>query len=105
VVPEAAVFFSLGYERALSPGISAIGQFVGGSRYIEGFSVSDLNSIPMTLALGVAGGTPGGWGWQVSFVEDLPPKSPSVDFTFDLELNRTFGGRARTAVSESSPGP
>ncbi len=77
--------------RTWPPHLSVLAQLVGGSRYVQGFSVADLNSIPMNVAVGLAGATETGWAWQLSFAEDIPPRSPSVDFIVDLEISRTLG--------------
>ena len=91
LVPDLAALTSIGIERNLTPHLSVLAQLVGGSRYVQGFSVADLNSIPMNVAVGLAGATETGWAWQLSFAEDVPPRSPSVDFIVDLEISRTLG--------------
>jgi hypothetical protein len=66
-----------------------VAQFLGGSRYASGFGFAELDHMPFNLALG-ARGRLAAWTWQVSFTEDVPPNSPSVDFTLDLSLARVW---------------
>lgn len=90
VTQDIGVFFHAGLEREIRSGLAFVGQFGGTSRYVEGFDRGELGRIPLTLALGLAGQREDGWTWQVGFVEDVPPNSPSVDFTVHVEVGRNF---------------
>jgi hypothetical protein len=90
IMREGAWFGSAGVERGLSDSVSILGQFFGGSRYAAGFGFGELDNLPLNLGIGLRGRAGAGWAWQVSFTEDVPPNSPSVDFTLDLALTRTW---------------
>lgn len=90
IASTAAAYLSVGVEGRIRPGFSMVGQMTGSSAYVSGFEDGELDRFPSTLVLGFTGRTEGDWEWQVSFAEDLPPDSPSVDFTVDLQLGRTF---------------
>jgi len=86
---DAALYMTLGGERLLTDGLSLIAQFVGGTGYFEGLGNEQVDGNPMNLVFGFAG-RGGPWGWELSFSEDVPPGSPSTDFTLALRVNRTF---------------
>ena len=64
-------------------------QFTGSERYTVPTGVRNMDSSPINFAVGGAG-VLGGWEWQVSFAEDLPANSPSVDFTLDVQVGRRW---------------
>ncbi len=90
---ERAFYLVAGGERLLTDGVSLVAQMVGGTSYFEGLGFGQLDGSPMNLVFGLAGGGGRDWGWQLSFAEDLPPGTPSVDFTVGLSVSRTTGGR------------
>ena len=73
-------------ERSLGS-VALLAQLAGSSPYLVGAGVSELDHAATLLTLGVAG-TRGVWRWQVGFVEDVPPNSPSVDFTVHVQFTR-----------------
>ena len=79
---------SLALERRVTGSVAVVAQVQGGTPYARRFDAADLDGIPMNLVLGLAGEVPGGWTWQASFAEDVPPFGPSVDFTLDIQLSR-----------------
>ncbi len=83
-------FYTVTAERNLWRGIALLGQLGGSSAYVRDVSGGDLRGIPLNLVFGFAGLTEGGWGWQLSFAEDILASGPSVDFTVDVEVSRTF---------------
>lgn len=92
ITADQALLFLGAIEYPLRPGLSLIGQLNGSTSYFKRFDGGELDGIPLNLSFGVGGLTGGGWGWQVSLTEDLLPTGPSVDFTLDFELSRTFLG-------------
>lgn len=90
VSDRTGTFFHTSLEWPVRPGLSFLGQFSGTSRYVKGFGVGELDRLPLTLGLGLAGDRGDGWDWELGFVEDLPANSPSVDFTVHFGLARTF---------------
>lgn len=90
IMREGAWFGSAAVERNVSESVSLIGQFFGGGQYARGFGFRELDDLPLNLAIGLRGRAGEGWRWQVSFTEDVPPNSPSIDFTLDLALSRTW---------------
>jgi hypothetical protein len=95
VARNATQFFTLAAERELWwEGTAFLAQLGGSSPYVRRVSAGDLRGVPMNLVFGFAGLTDGGWGWQLSFAEDILADGPSVDFTVDLEVSRLFGADA-----------
>lgn len=90
IMRDGAWFGSVALERRVSPGLSLVGQFFGGSRYAAGFGIRELDNLPLNLSVGGRGRFGSDWTWQVSFTEDVPPNSPSVDFTLDVTLARVW---------------
>jgi hypothetical protein len=90
VTTDATVFFSTALEWSVKRNLSLLAQLVGSTSYVKGFAPGDLSGIPLNLIFGIEGLTEGGWGWQVSFAEDVLFGGPSVDFTVNAELSKTF---------------
>ena len=90
VTASAAAYASAAVEAGLHPSVAFVVQGTAGTPYVSGFDDGELDRFPSTLVLGFAGRSGDEWSWQVSFAEDFPPDSPSVDFTVDLQLGRTF---------------
>lgn len=88
IVSGSAAFYTLALEGRLTPGLALVGQFAGASRYVGGFEDGELDRMANTLALGFRGGEE--WAWQFGFAEDVPPNSPSVDFTVHVQIGRDF---------------
>ncbi len=79
-----------GVERRLSSRVSALGQVSVASPRLEGIGAGEVDGHHSSLLLGLAGRLGDGWRWEASFHEDIPPNSPSVDFTVGLGLRRAF---------------
>ncbi|MEQ9568678.1 MAG: DUF3187 family protein [Longimicrobiales bacterium] len=90
IMRDEAWFGSVALEQRVASWLSLVGQFFGGSRYASGFGFEELDNLPLNLAVGGRGRLGEAWRWQVSFTEDVPPNSPSVDFTLDVALTRTW---------------
>jgi hypothetical protein len=102
IVRSSALLASAGLEVMVSPAFSLLAQFSGGTRYTRGAGFPELDRPPVNFGIGAAGEW-SGWGWQVSFSEDLPPNTPSVDFTFDLQLSRRWPERRRRLTPGAGP--
>jgi hypothetical protein len=90
IMREGAWFGSVALERQLGDRVSLLAQFFGGSRYAAGFGFAELDRYPLNLTVGAAGRFGEGWSWHLGFTEDVPPNSPSVDFTVDIGIARTW---------------
>ncbi|WP_405285548.1 DUF3187 family protein [Gaopeijia maritima] len=90
IMRDGAWFGSVAVEQRVADGIALLAQFFGGSRYAAGFGIDELDNLPLNLSLGGRGRFGDAWSWQVSFTEDVPPNSPSVDFTVDLMIARSW---------------
>lgn len=85
-----AIHFLAGGERELGGGWSIVAHFLGSTPYVKGLGSSELDRPSMNLVMGFAGETGSGWRWQFSFTEDVPPNSPSPDFTVSAMLSRSW---------------
>ena len=86
-----AAFFSGTVEYRRWSVVSLMAQLRGSTSYVRGFTGGELKGFPLNLAFGMGGLSGGGWGWQVSFSEDLIPAGPAIDFTVDVEVSRQIG--------------
>ena len=75
-------------DRPLFRSVSGVIQLQGASRYVGGIGATELDKRPLILGVGLVGGDR--WRWQVGFVEDVPPNSPSVDFTIHLQVSTVW---------------
>ena len=83
-------YLTVGAEQRLAGWVSALGQLSLSSPRVRGFENSEIGGAPINLVLGFAGRLGEGWQWEASFQEDVPPDTPSVDFTLGVGLRRTF---------------
>lgn len=83
-------FADLAVERNLAASLSAIVQYSFATPRLRGIGDSLLDGVPGNLLLGAAGKITGSWRWDVSFQEDVPASSPSVDFTLGLSVRRRW---------------
>ena len=83
-------FGDVALERNLAPWISAIVQYSIATPRVRGFHDKALDGWPRNLLVGAAGTLGRNWQWDVSFQEDVPPSTPSVDFTLGIGLRRAF---------------
>ncbi len=90
IARDRAIFFLTGLEYTWIPGLSLLAQISGTGSYFRRFTGGELDGFPLNIVFGLGGETEGGWGWQVSFAEDLIPSGPAVDFTVDVQLSRRF---------------
>ncbi len=86
---RAAVLMGVGVERRIRPRLSVIFQAQSSSKYVSGIGEDELDDFPLIVGGGVAGSTDHGT-WQVAFVEDIPPNSPSADVTLHFQFSRRW---------------
>lgn len=83
-------FGMVGVERPFHEGLSGVVELTGQTQILDDFHDHDISGAPTNAVLGVVGVTKGGWRWEVAMQEDFPPWGPSLDFTFQLGLSRTW---------------
>ncbi len=83
-------FGDVALERNFAPWISGIVQYSLATPRARGFHDRALDGWPGNLVLGVAGTMGPTWSWDVSFQEDVPPSTPSVDFTLGIGVRRSW---------------
>ena len=83
-------FAMVGAERPLTGGVSAVVEFTGSTPILRSFGDRDVDGFPTNLVFGLVGRTAGGWRWEVGMQEDVPPWGPSLDFTLQAGLSRTW---------------
>lgn len=93
---------SFAVEQAVGRRVSLLAQVSGSTSYTRPVGFAELTDMPINVAFGAAGSV-GRWEWQVSFAEDLPPDSPAVDFTVDLQVSRGWPRRDPHARSADAP--
>jgi hypothetical protein len=87
---DAAWHLTVAAEHPLASRVHALAQVSFATSRIRGFRSRKVDAAPTSLLLGLAGRVAGGWSWEASFQEDIPPDTPAVDFTFGLGLRRSF---------------
>jgi hypothetical protein len=83
-------FFSAAVEHPFRPGLSGVLELAGSTQLLRSFSDHDVDGALLNLVMGVVGSAGGGWRWEVALQEDTPPRGPSLDFTFQVALSRTW---------------
>jgi hypothetical protein len=83
-------FAMIGAERPFNDHLSAVVEFTGTTRILQPFDDWDVDGMPTNVILGLVGRTAGGWRWEVAMQEDVPPWGPSLDFTLQVGLSRTW---------------
>jgi hypothetical protein len=83
-------FGMVGVERPLRDGLSAVAEWTGSTQLLRDFGDHDIDGAPMNVVFGVVGVTEGGWRWEVGMQEDAPPRGPSLDFTLQFALSRSW---------------
>lgn len=87
---SSAWFADLSLERNLAPWISGLVQYSVATPRLSGVDHPELDGWPGNVVFGAAGRLGTSWRWDVSFQEDIPATSPSVDFTLGIGLRRTW---------------
>lgn len=90
VLRSRSAFAMIGAERPFNDHLSGVIEFTGATPILRSFGDSDVDGIPTNLVFGLVGRTAGGWRWEVGMQEDVPPRGPSLDFTVQLGLSRTW---------------
>lgn len=80
---------TLAVERLMARRWSLLAQLDGASSLFRDTGISDLDDVPLSLALGVGFGTRG-WRFRASFSEDLVTQGPAIDIAAQLEIARAF---------------
>ncbi len=83
-------FGMVGMERPIRDRLSAVVEMTGSTQLLRDFDDHDVDGAPTNVVFGVVGVTEGGWRWEIGWQEDLPPRGPSLDFTFQVALGRAW---------------
>ncbi len=83
-------FFAAAVEYPLRPTLSAVVQATGATQLLRSFDDHDVDGAPLNVIVGLTGLAGTGWRWELAFQEDAPPRGPSLDFTLQLALSRTW---------------
>jgi hypothetical protein len=83
-------FAMIGAERPFNDHLSGVVEFTGATAILRSFGDWDVDGMPSNVVFGLVGRTSGGWRWEVAMQEDVPPWGPSLDFTVQLALSRTW---------------
>ncbi len=89
VLVSRQAFFSAGIEHPFSPRLSAAVQVTGSTQLLRSFDDHDVDGALTNVVFGLVGEA-SGWRWEVGMQEDAPPRGPSLDFTLQLGLGRSF---------------
>lgn len=90
IVNDAAIYGMFALERHVWRNWSALVQLDGGSPYVDGTGLSNLDDPPLNFVLGLQTQFGQAWHWQLGFSEDLLADGPSVDFSVETSLRKTF---------------
>jgi len=83
-------FGMLGVERPFRERLSGVIELTGSTQLLRDFHDNDVSGAPTNLVFGVVGVTEGGWRWEAGMQEDVPPRGPSLDFTLQFALSRSW---------------
>ena len=83
-------FGMIGVERPFHEGLSGVIEATGSTQLLRDFHDHDVDGAPTNVVFGVVGVTDDGWRWEVGMQEDWPPRGPSLDFTIQLALARSW---------------
>lgn len=81
-------FAMAGVEYPFSPRLSGVAEFTLSSPLVRSFGDRDVDGHLSNAILGMVYRTPGGWRWEASLQEDVPPWGPALDFTLQLGVSR-----------------
>jgi hypothetical protein len=87
---DPSVFFSFAVERSLGSSVAGIFQYQLSTPALRGYDDRELDWPLSDVIFGVAGAFGEGWGWNVSFQEDLPADAPAIDFTVGAAISRSW---------------
>jgi hypothetical protein len=83
-------FGMVGVERPFRERLSGVIEVTGSTQLLRDFADHDVDGAPTNVVFGIVGVTERGWRWEVGMQEDWPPRGPSLDFTVQLALSRTW---------------
>jgi len=83
-------FAMAGVEYPFSSNLAGVLEFTLSSPLVRDFGDRDVDGHPSNAVFGVVYRTEGGWRWEVAMQEDVPPWGPSLDFTLQLGVSRSW---------------
>ena len=83
-------FGMVGVERPLREGLSGVVEWTASTSLVRDFDDHDVDGAPMNVVFGLVGVTGSDWRWEAALQEDCPPRGPSLDFTLQLALARSW---------------
>lgn len=83
-------FGMIGAERPLNDHLSAVIEFTGSTSIVRSVGDWDVDGAPTNVIFGFVMRTQGGWRWEAAMQEDVPPWGPSMDFTLQLGVSRSW---------------
>lgn len=87
---QAQYFAMAGGEYPFSTSLSGVLEFTLSSPLVRDFGNRDVDGHLSNAVFGVVYRTGGGWRWEVAMQEDVPPWGPSLDFTLQLGVSRSW---------------
>jgi len=86
----AQYFAMAGVEYPFSSSLGAVLELTLSSPLVRDFGDRDVDGHLSNAVFGVVYRTGGGWRWEVAMQEDVPPWGPSLDFTLQLGVSRSW---------------
>lgn len=83
-------FAMAGAEYPFSERLSGVLEFTLSSPLVRAFGDRDVDGHLTNAIFGMVYRTEGGWRWEVAMQEDVPPWGPSLDFTLQLGVSRSW---------------
>lgn len=80
----------VGAERALSGATALLLQYSVARSLVRGIGDDDVDGLYRNVVFGLVGEPGGGWRWEASMQEDIPPSGPAMDFTVQLGVSRAW---------------
>jgi len=90
IMRSGTVFLTIAAERSLGSSLAGVLEYQITSPLLRGFDHRELDWPASNVLFGLAGRAGPEWSWDVSFQEDVPPDTPSVDFTLGLRVSRAW---------------
>jgi len=85
-----SAFAMIGAEWPFNDHLAGVVELTGSTPILRSFGDWDVDGVPTNVVFGLVGRAGGGWRWEVAMQEDVPPWGPSLDFTVQLGLSRTW---------------
>jgi hypothetical protein len=84
-----AFFADLAVERNVASWLSGVAQISLESPRLQGFGDAEVDGWPINFLFGVTGAV-ARWRFDVGFQEDIPARSPAIDFTLGIGVRRAL---------------